>query len=336
LIVLLGDIHFSASKPYFIKVANDIISWFIAWKHNNEENELILAGDLVAYAINGGLIAEFLFRFIMGSKFKHIHIVVGNHDKKMKDGLQQLAYSFLSHLPNVTIYETLTEATIQGMDVLMMPYYKATGFQKSMQDKYSSLYLEKRYQKHYDLLVGHFSTPAAHFTSSDTIFNLERLDVDHICLGHIHQRIDSKIYIGSVYANKVNENATDRAAWLISKEGRSEDLLPNFLEFLTVKYPDPLPLSGALTPVYTITNCSGEKVAREEYGDIFIKATLKNVVGKSSFGEDLNSSDILDIKIPEIFKEFLQRQNPPLDRRVAKTCLSLLENSTNSIDGRVI
>ena len=27
---------------------------------------------------------------------------------------------------------------------------------------------------------------------------------------------------------------------------------------------------------------------------------------------------------------------PPLDRRVAKTCLSLLENSTNSIDGRVI
>lgn len=335
MIAILGDIHFSASKPYFIKVSEDFIKWFDGWDYNNSENELILAGDLVAYAVNGGLVNEFLFRFITASRFKHVHIVTGNHDKKMKDGIQQLAYSFLDHYPNVTIYDELTIATIQGLKVLLMPFYKATGFQKTMKERYSSLYKEKKYQQNFDLLVGHFSDEQVHFASSDTVNNLGKLNVKKICLGHIHKRIDPSRYIGSVYANKVNENATDRAAWIIDRDGAYfEDLLPNFLEFLTVKYPDPLPHSDSLTPVYTITHCSGDKVAKEKYGNIFIKTTLRGIE-KSSFGEEFNSSSILDVKIDEVFKEFLHKQAPPVDRRVAKTCLSLLNNSTNFNNGNV-
>lgn len=333
MIAILGDIHFSAAKSYFIKAADDVIKWFTSWKYNNKDNELILAGDLVAFAINGGLVLELLFRLFMASRFKHIHVVVGNHDKKMKDGIQQLAYSFLYHMPNVTVYEKPSIVNIQDMDVLLLPYYRVTGFQKSMQEVYSNLYQESKYKRHFDLVVGHFSETSITFVSSDTVSNMDKLDADTICLGHIHQRINPDIYIGSIYANRVNENANDRAAWLISKEGKTEDPLPNFIEFVTAKYPDELPTSNALTPVYTITNCSGEKVARELYGNIFIKATLKNISGTSTFEDDLNSTDILDVKIPEIFKEFLQKQDPPLDRRVAKTCLSLLENPTNSIDG---
>lgn len=333
MIAILGDIHFSASKPYFVEAAHRVISWFSSWEYNNEDNELILAGDLVALAINGGLVLEFLYKFITASRFKHIHIVVGNHDKKMKDGIQQLAYSFLKHVPYVTLYEEITSICIQEKNVLLMPYYKAEGFQKSMQERYSNLYLEKKYQQHFDLLVGHFADGNSTFESSDTVYNLDKLDVDTICLGHIHQRIIPDRYIGSLYANRVNENASNRAAWIVRETDVIEDPLPVFVEFISVRYPEPLPASTALVPVYTITNCSSEKVAQELYGDIFIKAVLKNIQGASAFDGDINSSDILDINIPSIFKEFLQKQDPPLDRRVARMCLSLIEITTNSSDG---
>ena len=87
MIACLGDIHFRADKPYFIKICNDFIDWFTTWDYNNSSNTLILAGDLTEFNVNSGLVIDFLERFYISYKFKAIHICVGNHEKKKHFGV---------------------------------------------------------------------------------------------------------------------------------------------------------------------------------------------------------------------------------------------------------
>ena len=103
MIAILGDIHFSSSKDYFIATCESFLSWFKSWKVNSSENSLILAGDIVQSSINGGIVIDFLERFYTYSRFKEIHIVVGNHDCKISDGRSQLAYEFYKNNPDVQI-----------------------------------------------------------------------------------------------------------------------------------------------------------------------------------------------------------------------------------------
>lgn len=333
MIAALGDIHFSSSKDYFIAVGHEVLDWFDSWKHNNEDNELILVGDLVQTSVNAGLVIELLYRLIMQSRFRHIHILKGNHDAKLKDGVWQLAYSFLRHNPKVTIYEEPTVATIEGKTVLMLPYYTATIHQTPMAERYSNLYKEKPFKRHFDLVVGHFADTAVDYLSSDSVSNLDKLDADLICLGHIHTRSSNPArYIGSLYANRINENATDRCAWLIGDQGKVEEPLPNFCEFLTVQYPNELPASSALVPIYTVTNCASEEVARTLYGNIFIRKTVKDITKSTS---SLDSSEIFleNSDIMTVFNDFLKNLQPPLDRRVASLCVPLVKFSTKSLDG---
>ena len=104
MIAILGDIHFDSSKDYFIRICNEFISWFNQWKYNHKSKELILARDLVASSLNGGIVIDFLERFYRSSRFDHIHIIEGNHDRKFIEGEPQLAYEFLRNKENVTIY----------------------------------------------------------------------------------------------------------------------------------------------------------------------------------------------------------------------------------------
>ena len=123
MIAILGDIHFDSSKDYFIRICNEFISWFDQWKYNHEGNELILAGDLVASSLNGGIVIDFLERFYRSRKFDHIHIIEGNHDRKFIEGEPQLAYEFLRNKEDVTIYRYPTERCIQGSQVLFLPFF---------------------------------------------------------------------------------------------------------------------------------------------------------------------------------------------------------------------
>lgn len=328
----MGDIHFASNKDYFVAIAEHLLDWFDCWEYNNESNELILAGDLVQVYINAGLVIEFLYQLIKESRFKKVHIIEGNHDKKLKDNRYQLAYSFLNHEPNVVIYDKATVVNIQDMVVLMLPYYVAQGNQIPMEEYYSSLYKEKEFQRHFDLLVGHFSQKGDLFVGSNGVDNLDKLDVDRICLGHIHTRIAPSKYIGSVYANRVNENAYDRAAWIIGKNFFKEDPLPLFNEFLTVRYPDPLPESKALVPIYTINNCDTDTIAKTLYGNIFIRKVSRDITSSSLVGEGISSGDVASYSIKDLFEEYLNSQETPIDDRIVQLCTSSLEKSTKYVD----
>ena len=104
MICVLGDIHFNSSKDYMMKTCERFLDWYKTWNLNVPQNTLILAGDLVHSAVNGGIVIHFLEEFASNSRFKEVHIVVGNHDKKKVDGINQLAYEFFLQKKNFKIY----------------------------------------------------------------------------------------------------------------------------------------------------------------------------------------------------------------------------------------
>ena len=337
MICILGDIHFNSSKSFYRDICESFLEWYESWEYNNSNNTLILAGDLVESAANAGIVIDWLNRFLDYSNFKHIHICVGNHDKKIISDIPQLAYEFYRNSPKVSIYETATSVHIDGADVLFLPYY--TGVNElglTMRDFYMSLPKTTEYSKHYDLLVGHIGGPDALFEGSgDCIDNLDTFNVDRICLGHIHTRTaDPGKYLGSIYACKKSENDNTRAAWVYNTKTKdwTEDPLPIFSEFVTVNYPEDIPPSNALHPVYTILSCSSKDLAIKKYGNIHIrKVTSADYdVTSSSTGNSQPSTSTRTLSIRELFEDFAKNQTPPLDKEVLNRCFSLLESSSTN------
>lgn len=320
MICILGDIHFTSRKKYFTDICYSFLEWFKNWEKNNNDNTLILAGDLVDSHLNGGVVIDLLEKFITYSNFKEIHIVVGNHDKKKQDGYDQLAYEFYKNKPNIFIYEDLTEKEIEGQRILFLPYY--LNGSTPMNVRYSNLY---KIKKEYDLIVGHFSEPNTSFPGSiDCISNLDKIKTKKICLGHIHTRQQNPdIYIGSIYAGRKNENDNTRSAWYYDGEWK-EERLPIFSEFITVTYPNKLPESNALFPIYTILNCGNENLARKKYGNINIRRVTTDsseIINKSELDFEFNS--IKNIDINTLFKDFKEEKKLP--EEVAFECEEALK-----------
>ena len=92
--VFLGDIHFRDDKEYFRATSEEFLNWYKDWELNIEENYLFLLGDLVESALLTGTVADFLEKFAVYSKFKEVHICVGNHDIRKFNDENQLAYEF--------------------------------------------------------------------------------------------------------------------------------------------------------------------------------------------------------------------------------------------------
>lgn len=333
MIVILGDLHFSNFKAWSSKICEDFLSWFKNWDKNNNSNTLILAGDLVHNHINGGLVISYLERLSLYSSFNSIHICVGNHDKKRVDSEEQLAYDFYRYKPNIHIYEKPQEVSIENLRVLFLPYYSGENEEGySMSDYYSLLYNNKKFTPGYDLIVGHFCGSDAAFPGSeDYVSNLEKLKAKKICLGHIHtRRVNPSQYIGSVYANRCNENDYKRAAWIWDGENWSEERLPLFNEFLTVVYPERLPHSKAMTPIYTILNCGSEKLARDKYGNIFIRRvlpTMEDYSSKEKYEAERKFDSVKNMDLRDLFDSFAKEQNPPLSSNIIETCLNFLKES---------
>ena len=335
MICLLGDIHFNSSKDYYRDICEAFLNWYRDWKHNKSTNTLILAGDLVESAANAGIVIDWLTRLLDYSRFNHIYVCAGNHDKKIISGIPQLAYEFYKSRDNVTVLETITRTNIEGAEVLFLPYYSgvnASGL--SMHDFYSNLYKTDEYSKHFDFVVGHVGGPDALFEgSNDCIDNLDKLNTDRLCFGHIHTRSSNpRRYLGSVYACKKNENDNTRAAWLYDPITRcwSEDRLPIFSEYLTVSYPEELPITDAIVPIYTILNCTSIELAKKEYGDIRIRKAVSTPyeIAESSDSTATPASSTRSMSLQDLFRDFVASQSPPLDETVLKKCEALLAASS--------
>ena len=162
---------------------------------------------------------------------------------------------------------------------------------------------------------------------------MDKLNTDRLCFGHIHTRSSNpRRYLGSVYACKKNENDNTRAAWLYDPITRcwSEDRLPVFSEYLTVSYPEELPVTDAIVPIYTILNCASIELAKKEYGDIRIRKAVSTPyeIAESSDSTAAPASSTRSMSLQDLFRDFVASQSPPLDETVLKKCEALLAASS--------
>ena len=314
-----------------MEVCENFLEWFSSWERNSVNNSLILTGDLVESALLSGRVADYLERFIASSKFKSIHICCGNHDQRKYHNTDQLAYEFFRHKKNVFLYQTAKETEIDGLKVLFLPFYFGLNDKgKSMGEYYNNIPNNPRFSNNYDLVVGHFSGGDMDFGgSSDCVSNISQIKTKKLILGHIHTRLVSpETYIGSVFACKKNENDNTRSAFIYENNEWKEELLPKFIEFLTVVYPNNLPNTNALTPVYTILNCNSEDIALQRYGFINIKrVTLDLTESPVSKKTDIDRqfSSVKELNISELMTSFFNSQDTPYDNEIKEDCLNLLK-----------
>ena len=329
MICILGDIHFNASKDYFRATCEAFLEWFNNWKLNYPSNILILAGDLVQDSVNGGVVVRYLERFFQYSRFKEVHVVVGNHDLKKVHNISQLAYDFYRDKPNFYVYDSITEVVLDTKKFLMLPYF--TGLNSdglSMSELYSNIHTNPAFSNDYDAVVGHVCGEDTSFPgAADCIKNLDKLS-GRVCLGHIHTRFTNPSrYLGSIYAGNKTENDDTRAAWVLKEDGSwYEDKLPVFNEFLTVTYPEKLPVSKAIVPIYTVLNCASENNAIQHYGKIYIRRTTladKDIRSAKNANDDQNISNIRNLSTKQLFKEFIVSQ--AFSKSVIDKCEALLE-----------
>lgn len=330
-ICILGDLHFRSDRDFFIQVCEEFLKWFKAWDKNAPSNELVLAGDLVESATSpGGLTISFLERFYQSSRFNKIHICVGNHDLKKINSISQLAYDFFEYKENIVIYRVATETTIASKKALILPYFSGLNeYNQTLAEYYSSIPDNPRFSNDYDLVVGHFSGSDASFPgATDCVQNLEKFS-GRICLGHIHTRTTNpQRYLGSIFAGRKNENDYTRSAWILENDTWYEDQLPLFNEFLTVTYPEDLPKSKALIPIYTVLNCGSEALAKQKYRDICIRrvsSEFEEQSVKSTLDLDRQFSSIRDLDTKALFEEFIKTQDPPLSDAVIEDCKNLMK-----------
>ena len=284
---ILGDPHFSALQPWRLPLGDAFLSWFETYEPGERSQEVLLClGDYTDDAVNPGKVVKQLkiFTDIARSKFGQVYFMVGNHDLKLYKNKPQLSFEFVEREGVIILREPGQVIDIQGLHVLSLPHYNHRLDIPSMWDYYGNLPEDIRKQ-HFDVVAGHFSDASAQLF--DHTIDISYLDAELIALGHQHTRASSH-YTGSLFPCKISENDSPkpRAIWVVEKKGakvtKKEVVLPRFGEYRAVEYPKPLPPTNANVTIYTILGCESEKIARDFYGDIYIRGVAMNFVKKNN------------------------------------------------------
>ena len=105
-----------------------------------------------------------------------------------------------------------------------------------------------------------------------------------------------------------------------------EEKLPVFCEYLEVSYPDPLPESKAMVPIYTVLNCASEQIARPQYGDIYIRKTVAGEnEHKSKQDTSISVDSVKGFDILEYFDTFWKTSDVKDNKEAYTLCRQALE-----------
>jgi UDP-2,3-diacylglucosamine pyrophosphatase LpxH len=326
---IFGDIHFSSLQPWRLPLGNAFLDWLDTYQPGpREQNSFLCLGDYTDSAVLPGEEVAQLKRFIdiAKNKFKQVYLLTGNHDLKLYKNKPQLSFEFLKYEEGVTILREPGQVLdIEGIHILSLPHYNYRMDLPSMWDYYGNLPNEVRDQ-HFDLVCGHFSDNSTQLF--DHTIDISYLKTEHIALGHQHIRASSH-YTGSLFPCKISENDSPqpRAIWVLEKKGdrahKHEVPLPKFGEYRAVEYPKPLPTSNALVTVWTVLGCESEKIARDFYGDIFIRGVAMNYIKKNN--NIVASDDAFVLGDPvTVFNEWMKVAKTPVSRPVAALVRKML------------
>ncbi len=301
MIVCLGDLHIDDSRPWGMKVSEDVVDFIIKHPYNNPENDFILLGDITDKPFVHGSITKLLHTLFQGLKYKNTYICMGNHEGKVRNGIVATTYDFIEEpdfnktlTSKVRIVKKLEAISIEGLNTLFLPHIYATE-STSLKD-YENL-PESVTNIEYDLIVGHITDSRLGFPSTDKV-DISKLKSKNVIMGHIHsgEYLD-RGYIGSVVPNNTAETSFPRYIVTIDKGIISKEELPKLLEYKEVTYPEYLTRTKAKTVVWTVNNCTDEEMARSHYKnpDMFIrKCIYTSQIDKEGFKDIVNSSSSIE------------------------------------------
>jgi predicted phosphodiesterase len=333
---VIGDIHFDDSRPWSIKVAQKVIEGIVNSPLNISENTLVLLGDLTERSSISGTVYSMLMSLFVQLKYKEVYILVGNHDGKLNMfGKPVLVYDFIRSkalkdrlFKNFTIVSEPKEITLEGMDFLFLPHIFNDG-RRSLKD------YERNLTKHWNIdVTKKYTSVFGHFTSTFLDVPGEKIDVSYLksdfyCFGHIHNPTDH--YQGSYVPNSIAEAGKIRQVRVYENGKQFIVDAPYILEYSAVKFPDPLPSSGADITVWTVHNCKDEEVARDHYGDVFIRRCIYDIAMDNEdfdkLAKALAGDDEEGVSIEAMFDEWVafSKLTPELKEK-AKQYLTLSLN----------
>lgn len=324
-----GDVHFSSINAWNYQAGENFINWFNAKDFGNKDDvEMIFVGDIAERDVNPGNVVDQMWRLFStaSKKAKSVHVVCGNHDKKLYHDIEQHSLKFLTNLPNVFVYEKETEiVTENGYNILILPWQATSAQGIALSDYYNQL-SEKYKDKTFDIITGHWNIKEI----SGPLWAQNGVDISNYhakcyAIGHIHLRIRDE-YVGSIFPNNIEEqNDSFPRGYKVYENGvETFEPLPRFLKYVTLKFGEEKPLEESnCSYAYIITECNTEAEAREKYPDTSIKGIERvstrvsnstQVSANSELGAIQDISNKYIENLPEAFSEFIRENGISMSR----------------------
>jgi len=297
MIIYVGDLHLQKKEP-FKKAFSYFFDWLLEDSSlHNENNTLVLLGDLTDKSIIAGELNFLLMKLFQNLKFKHTYICRGNHPIHSQTGD---ATKILDIFDHVTVIRTPTKVTIEKEKFLFLPYYYSSmeGL-PPMREYYNNL-PDELSKDSYDEVVYHCEDEFNTAFQSNPI-NLGYLDTKRRIGGHIHKR--NKHFLGTPYITRYDEKGKDSFIKTYDPTTKEENFIqiPKIIDYYSVTYGEDLPKVDCIYPIFDIKNSPTNNIRdiQEKYNNIDVREIVKE-----QFMDIVNSSEIGDKEEKDIEKLF--------------------------------
>jgi hypothetical protein len=327
-IICFGDIHLSDDRPWMNKVGKAVVDYICTLPENNSDNVGLFLGDITERTSISGNVFNTILGLAHVLKFKKTYILIGNHDIKFRNGGWTTPLLFLKDdnkqlFKNIEIISEPYFFMQCGVSILALPFKPQFGA-SSIKDyeKINQGTEDLKNPTVIDLIVGHFadtSDPSV----LDTLVNITHIKSKYRCLGHIHK--PSGNYIGSMIPNKVSEGRVPRYIHAYGKDTFRKIELPIFCDYYEVTYPEELPSTPALYPLWTVKNCKDKDSAVNKYPDSFIYKCLFDItMDLDSFRQLSGGNNIEKLSSKELVKQYLDSVGDSIPKKIKEITLSYL------------
>ena len=329
MIVTIGDIHFQSLRPWSVQVGNRVVQDLINHPLNTPDNTWVFLGDLTERAELDGAVFAMLMTLFAGMRCKRVIILRGNHDGKVVDGKVVATFDFLKDpsakelfsVP-IEIIEEPAIRTIEAVNCLFLPHLFSDGVHNLDQYEAGGKYEPILSSQQFDVVFGHFTNTMR--SEPGRKYNVEYIKTLYWCFGHNHN--PGPGYQGSHIPNTIAEANQTRQIRTYAMEGPRliENIFPatRVLDYYNVKFPEPLPKVDAEIPVWTVSDCNDEAVARQHYGDVFIRRVIYDLsLDSASFDRQnmaITNQEGETIGVKELFEAWLKtvKLDPEMEKEM--------------------
>lgn len=249
-IALLSDIHMGVRKNSEIFLSSQlrfIEEQFVPYLKDNGISDVFILGDLFD---NRNSTNTKVMNAVYDLFDKHlidfnVRMIVGNHDCYFNSTVEINSLKFLEKFKNVQLVEKITETTIDGKKIVMVPWVTDN----------LSFVREFLQIENIDLCFGHFNISGFNFNkfkkSDDGIQGKIFANCKKVFTGHFHIRNSQNIqgsdivYIGSPFQLTRNDIDENRGFVILDTDNLEYKHIDNTvsLKYIKLKYPEKFTLS---------------------------------------------------------------------------------------------